>query len=316
VIYYPILFPWYLISLIFFFRIKDYDRLIVVNGGYPASLLCRAAIIAWWLRGNRTKGVFNFHNSTTTIKWYLRVPEFVIDYLVRISSSYIVSVSLNCLNSLSLRPAFNGYNMFVCIYNGIEDPIGLLNAREKYRDKVERYCLMLATYEIRKGHEFILEAFEILVKENRDKIKLVICGHGSKSEKDRVRKKIEELDLGNYVILRDFTPVTTDLIFYSDLLVIPSQANESFGLTAIEAMSLYTPVIATDVGGLPEVLGGCDSGFICSRTDPKEFANAMNRVLQNKSKAIQLGQNGRLCFERRYSASLMAEQYYKLINFK
>ena len=127
-------------------------------------------------------------------------------------------------------------------------------------------------------------------------------------------KKIKELDLGNFVTLRDFTPKTTDLIFYSDLLVIPSQANESFGLTAIEAMSLYTPVIATDVGGLPEVLCGCDSGFICSRTNPYEFANAMNMVLQNKSKSIQLGQNGRLCFERRYTASLMTKQYHKLIN--
>lgn len=43
---YPILFPWYVLTVMLFFRRSDFDRLMVVNGGYPAGLLGRSAIIA------------------------------------------------------------------------------------------------------------------------------------------------------------------------------------------------------------------------------------------------------------------------------
>lgn len=49
ILQYPVLFPWYVLTLSLHFRRSAFDRLMVVNGGYPASLLCRAAVIAWVL---------------------------------------------------------------------------------------------------------------------------------------------------------------------------------------------------------------------------------------------------------------------------
>ena len=67
---YPILFPWYVFTLMLAFRRSDYDRLMVVNGGYPASFLCRSAVVAWWLAGKQSLAVMNFHNLTTSPPWY------------------------------------------------------------------------------------------------------------------------------------------------------------------------------------------------------------------------------------------------------
>ena len=65
----PILFPWYVVTLTLFFLRSDYDRLMVVNSGYPASLLCRCAVITWQLADKLPLAVMNFHNSTNCPPW-------------------------------------------------------------------------------------------------------------------------------------------------------------------------------------------------------------------------------------------------------
>ena len=57
---YPVLLPWYILSLTLYFRRSNFDHLMVVNGGYPASLLCRCAAIAWRFAGKKPLAVFNF----------------------------------------------------------------------------------------------------------------------------------------------------------------------------------------------------------------------------------------------------------------
>ena len=312
---YPILFPWYVFTLLLFFRRSDYDRLMVVNGGYPASLLCRSAIIAWRLVGKEPLGVINFHNSTTCPPWYSKFLENLIDALVISSASHIVSVSKNCLSSLSSRSAFIGCNKLSYIYNGIEDPVQLLKAFPSARANklpLKQYCLMLATYEVRKGHSYLLQAFSTVVK-TFPNVQLQIYGHGLPKEKKQLANEVARLKLENNVILGDFTTDTTTLFAGASVLVVPSQSYESFGLTIIEAMAFAVPVVATDVGGIPEVLAGSNAGYVCSINDPLEFAGAIEDILRNSALHSELGRNGRLVFESRFTATVMAANYKKLL---
>ena len=73
---YPLLFPWYTISLTIFFRHSNFDRLMVVNGGYPASLLCRCAVIGWKMSGKKTGAILSFNNYPPKLPWYFRLPEY------------------------------------------------------------------------------------------------------------------------------------------------------------------------------------------------------------------------------------------------
>ncbi len=311
-IQYPVILPWYLLTLTHTFYKSDYEYLIVINGGYPASLLGRCAVIAWYISGKKHKAIFNFHNSAMPIKWYEYIPEYLIDKAVAKSSSCIVSVSDDCLNSIKIRPIFSTYKNMFRIYNGIEDPYLYLSNTYSFNKKDKRYCLMLATYEPRKGHAFLLNAFKLVVQKLPE-VRLLIYGHGKNKEKQKIIDLIVALDLVDTVELHSFSNETSCLINAAEVLVVPSQAYESFGLTIIEAMALKTPVVVTDVGGMPEVLESSSAGYVCSRSDSIAFANAIIRVLKNPIEAKELGNNGRKVYEERFTARVMAMQYYALL---
>lgn len=312
---YPILLPWYILTLSLYFRRSKFDRLMVVNGGYPASLLCRCAVIAWRFSGKRQLAIMNFHNSATRPSWYSGIFEYLIDKLVIQSVTHMISVSKNCLESLETRKAFLGCSKLSYIYNGIKDPRDLEESgpvKTEETDSTKQYCLMLATYETRKGHAYLLQAIKNVVKKFPD-IQLRIYGHGKLYEKKKVADEVKRLELRENVVLGDFVSETASLLTGACVLVVPSQAYESFGLTIIEAMAFGVPVVTTDVGGMPEVLGKSRAGYVCSKDDPIEFGNAIENILGNPVLAYELGQNGRKVFERKFTAQIMAQQYFHLI---
>ncbi len=281
VVQYFVLLPWYLINLAFFFRNSEFDRLMVVNGGYPASLICRCAAIAWRLSGKKPYATFNFHNSSTKAPWYFSFPEFLIDQAIIRSSKQIVSVSYDCLSTLNCRKAFLGCKKLSFIYNGIEDPIlpiKVMNDELEKKYSTNQYCLMLATYESRKGHAYLLQALKTVVKDFPN-VRLEIYGYGKQFEKQLVADEVRRLSLENNVSLNDFTTNTAKLISNASVVVVPSQSYESFGLTIIEAMAFGTPVITTNVGGMPEVLFDSKAGYVCSKDNPDEFAVAIKTIL-------------------------------------
>ncbi|HUX91566.1 MAG TPA: glycosyltransferase family 4 protein [Gallionellaceae bacterium] len=315
VLQYPILFPWYLFTLTLFFKRSDFDRLIVVNGGYPASLLGRCAAIAWRLSGKKPFATFNFHNSAINPPWYFSLMEYLIDVAVIRSVRQFVSVSKDCLGSLRNLKAFMGCTKMCYIYNGIEDPKLVSNgfkddSTNQYAN--ERYCLMLATYESRKGHVYLLQAFQMVIKDFPD-VRLRIYGYGKPHEKKRVADEVQRLELGRHVFLNDFTANTTSLIANASVLVVPSQSHESFGLTIIEAMAFGVPVVTTDVGGMPEVLADSGAGYVCSKEVPESFAEAIKIILGDPALASDLGLKGRQAFEQRFTADMMARNYRRLI---
>ena len=144
-------------------------------------------------------------------------------------------------------------------------------------------------------------------------MQLKIYGHGRPHEKKRVADEVMRLKLENKVKLGDFTPQTAALLAGASVLVVPSQAYESFGLTIIEAMAFGVPVVTTDVGGMPEVLADSNAGYVCSADDPLEFSAAIIKILGNQALASELGRHGRQAFERRFTAGTMALSYRKLL---
>jgi len=79
----------------------------------------------------------------------------------------------------------------------------------------------------------------------------------------------------------------------ASLVVLPSLAHvESFGMVLIEAMACQTPVIGTDVGGIPEVIKDGIDGFIVAPQDSNALALAISKILADKELAIHMGQLG------------------------
>lgn len=309
----PLVVPWHILSLVIYFWRNSFDRLIVINGGYPASLLCRCAIIAWRISMGKKPGIFNFHNFATEPKFYSVVTEYIIDFLVHWSSTSIVTVSKECLKSLRIRFHFVDLDKMHYIHNGIADPLENSTAKKKqFNQSSIKYCLMLATYEKRKGHEYLFKAFSFILKEVPD-LHLKIFGFGLPEEKSYVQNLVEKYMLSDNVTLNDFAVGVSELFLEASVLVVPSQEYESFGLTLIEAMGHRVPIVATDVGGIPEVIGNSGAGFVCSKNSPQEFAEAIKKIVQDESLGKCLGNNGRAAFEKYFGARIMSKKYYDLL---
>jgi glycosyltransferase involved in cell wall biosynthesis len=302
---YLVLCPWYLITLTYRFRKSDFDKLQVVNGGYPASLLCRCAAIAWGLSGKKSKVIFNFHNYAVPAKWHNRIFENWIDKQVHKNSAFVISVTNHCLQSIKLRKHFCNSHKLSFIYNGIEVPLN-----EHVFKNDGKYCLMLATYEPRKGHLFLLKAFKKVVTVMPN-IRLRVFGYaGKQHEKRVVEEEIRRLDLGNHVELNDFTEQKNELIANASVLVVPSQSEESFGLTIIEAMALGTPVVTTNIGGMPEVISDSGAGLVCFSNDPDSLAASILQILKDENLARSMSLSGIRAFKNKYDAKIMAKEYY------
>ncbi|MBU0587303.1 MAG: glycosyltransferase family 4 protein [Gammaproteobacteria bacterium] len=293
------------------------DRLLVINGGYPAGLTCRAATVAWGLAGRRPLSVHNFHNFAHPARWWERIFENAIDSRVHAYAKAMVSVSRICADSLCSRPAFVGSSKRMYIYNGIEFREGCQDGPRMVRAGLgvaeqAPMCLMLGTYESRKGHGFLLQAFQRVVWLRPD-ARLVVCGFGYPSEIRHVRAVVDALGLQKQVRLEGFRQDVADLLEASDLLLVPSQSSESFGLTIVEAMSHQVPVIATRVGGMPEVLQDGEGGFLVEPDDVDGFAERMLQLINDEALRQQQGARGRRRFEQNFRAQRMVQEYADLV---
>ena len=124
---------------------------------------------------------------------------------------------------------------------------------------------MLGTFEPRKGHKFVLNAFRKVVDRIPD-THLICAGYGSKKEIGYVNELVNKYGLNDNVHILEFREDKENLLSQTDILIIGSQAYESFGYTAIEAMASKVPVVATNIGGLPEVVKDGEGGY-CLKYD-------------------------------------------------
>ena len=142
------------------------DRFMVINGGYPGADSCRAAGISWGIFSRKTKSIHNFHNLAKQPIWFLRPHEYLIDRTLSGYTRLFVTVSNASAESMSLRPAIYRNNKVTYIHNGINVPSCVEEPRPtNLRSELgipgdSPLCLLLATYEPRKGHYFLFGAFK------------------------------------------------------------------------------------------------------------------------------------------------------------
>jgi glycosyltransferase involved in cell wall biosynthesis len=93
-----------------------------------------------------------------------------------------------------------------------------------------------------------------------------------------------------------------------DLFLLPSQL-ESFGLAALEAMACEVPVIATNVGGLPEVIRSGEDGYLLEPGDVEGMARYALQLLEAPEQARAMGRQARQTTLKRFCSSLIVPRY-------
>ena len=116
------------------------------------------------------------------------------------------------------------------------------------------------------------------------------------------------------IYLNKFNQNVANLYKISDVVVIPSIADESFGYVYPEASLFKKPVIASKIGGLKEIISNNYDGYLVSVDNYRRFSISILKLINNKKLAKLITSRSYKKVKNKFSAKLMSYNYYKTIN--
>ena len=193
------------------------------------------------------------------------------------------------------------------IYNGVD--LDRYDSQEACCTLPEEYgmepgsCIVgvVARLEPEKGHPTLLEAWPAVLRAVPDAYLLVV---GEGSRRDALEAQARELRIAHRVVFtgrRDDVPAVTAAL---DVAVLPSY-REAQGMVILEAMALSRPVVASNVGGIPEMIEDGVTGLLVPPHDADALAGAIVRLLKNHSLADMIGRAGHDMVHDRFCIQLM-----------
>lgn len=189
--------------------------------------------------------------------------------------------------------------------NGVDTAVFHPQAIQKTFQFPRKYILFVGSLQPRKNIMGLMEIWRTLKDEFKDTC-LVIAGEAGHVFRAVKFSGDEKIRFVNYVDETDLP----GLYAQAELLVLPS-FDEGFGLPAIEAMACGTPVIVSDGGALPEVVG--DAGLIFELEKPDNFANAIRECLSDSHLRLSLIEKG-LARVKNFSWQKTADLIWNTLN--
>ena len=170
------------------------------------------------------------------------------------------------------------------------------------------------------GIDILLKAFYSLCK-SYNNLHLYIAGKGV--YEDEYKKLSITLGISEKVDFKGFINHDELMEFYSklDIFVMPSTCDgESFGVAAIEASAAGLPVVASRVGGVPEVIVDGKTGFLVEKNNVDQLSSALSKLIESKELRESMGREGRLFVENTYqwqdNLNEMSDLYYEMASNK
>jgi len=183
--------------------------------------------------------------------------------------------------------------------------------REAFALEGEKIVMHISNYRAVKRVEDVVSVFARLTAKQPSR--LVLIGDGP--ERPRVLMRADELGVRDRVLFLGKHTSVHELLSCADLFLLPS-GSESFGLVALEAMACGVPVVASNVGGLPEVIEHGTTGYMFDIGDIDGMVEAGLRILGDDDLWRSLSDAGRALAEERFSAERVVplyERYYERV---
>jgi len=189
-------------------------------------------------------------------------------------------------------------------------------------NKEKKIILMPGRLTSWKGQELFIEAIKLVqVELGYEAFHAVILG--SEQGRDLYKKKLihltEKHQLNNQIKFIEHCKDMALAYKVSDIVVSASIEPEAFGRVAVEAQSMEKLIIASNIGGSKETILNKKSGFLYNHEDPRELAEAINRVMQMDNDALNsMANEGRRNVSKKFDVDKMCQrtfaEYKKLIN--
>jgi len=156
-----------------------------------------------------------------------------------------------------------------------------------------------------KNHKCLIKAMQIVVKHYPDTILLVI---GDGALRDELKAFARESNLLNNIYFLGTRQDIPQLLAIMDIFVLCS-ISEGLPMTLLEAMAAGKPIIATNVGGIPEIIEHGINGVLIPPDNPDILADAIKKLIDDTEKAKQMGSMAREKFENNFTLSTMVKNY-------
>ena len=319
--------PFSLIVAIFRFKKillnSEFDVLLAECGNYGIFRSEQAAILA---AGNLKIPIRSIvvHHACLKPPLFMSLVFKIIDYFLSKSLTSLITVSdatkktilknSNLLNSGNLKS--------YVIHNGVpknefsrQNYLDEIIERDKDNDQFLKIG-MLSRLSPDKGHEDLIVAFSKLPYEYQKKMKIIIVGEDEQGQKRKLKKMIEGLSLDKKIKFYDYVDMDSKKIILSfDLILSLTRKYEGFGLSIAEAMSVGTPILATNVGGVKEFFDN-DCGKFIKPGEIEEIKNSLINFCDYKKDWDIKAKTAKKRIEKYFNAEIMGENYIKCLTLK
>jgi glycosyltransferase involved in cell wall biosynthesis len=300
----------YRVSRIIAQIVKTEGVAIIHAHGFKAGLLCLWAGLS---RSRTYTIICTFHNQVR------RSPNIVKDWLNRFLISTVgrrvdqvavvsMGIRMEAVELLGLPP-----DKVTCIYNGVDftvyQNIKKTGAFRRELGIGENTLLVGTLVRLipQKGIQILIQAVSMLKKDFPD-ARFAVVGDGP--FRSQLEAEAKAAGVSNYLLFMGFRKDIPGILSELDIFVLPT-LEEAFSVALMEAMASGKPVVASEVGGLPELIT-TETGILVPPGKPDELKNAMYDLMVNPARRLQMGLAGRERVEKHFSIKTMAEGYYQL----
>ena len=188
------------------------------------------------------------------------------------------------------------------VYTGIDIEV------KKFQNKQNKMIVTcVSRLRPRKGHKYLFEALSLL-NNDLSNVEVRIVGDGEMREE--LENQIRELQLDNVYFLGSRNDVPK-LLGQSDIFVLPT-TSDTLPISLIEAMFAGQAILATNVGGIPEIILEDDTGLIIEPANPKQLAEKLLLLLQDESLRERLANQTRRFAEEQLTVFNMVNEIDKV----
>lgn len=260
----------------------------------------------------RLAGVKVIIHHVHSTYWHYSSKNLLVERFLSVFTDKIICVSRGVQNFVVSNERINSARTEV-IYNGISrknvtgdlDSIKLTLGIQKDRLVIA----MVASLFKNKGHKILLEAIALL-KERYSLITCLIVGAGPMESELKELVKQKNLD-ANVLFLGERQDVP-EILSVTDIFVLTSILREGQPLSVLEAMACGVPVIASRIGGIPEILCDQENGILVPAQEPQLLADQIEILILDPAKRKRLGQAGKKTFDESFDAKIMIRKIEQL----
>ncbi|GAA0315538.1 glycosyltransferase family 4 protein [Bacillus carboniphilus] len=185
------------------------------------------------------------------------------------------------------------------IYNGVEEPELLPSPNPNEELKIS----IIGRLREEKGHDFLLKSLAKLDKQYPE-LPWICNIFGDGPLENELHSLVKKLGLESRVNIKGFTNNKEEIYSQTDIVVIPS-SNEALSYVAIEALSYSKVVIASNVGGLPEIVKDGETGILVEYGDVESLTTKLKKILTDQELYQSLAKNGNAFFKEKFTLTKM-----------